>query len=808
MKQSILTVLLLAYIYSFGLPVIAQNTSTTVAAGAGHSLSILPDGTLWSWGSNRDYVLGESSAQSLRSSPKHIATTDKWKSVATYEDFALAIHADGTLWGWGSNKLGQLAQNGTYGSYVSPAKISANTTWASISAGNGYAVAIRKDGTLWAWGNNMSGKLGDGTNVSRFIPTQIGKETNWRMVSAGVASTIAIRADGTMWAWGVLNWNRAEPQFNEPIQVGNEHTWKFVAHRNKSVAAIKEDGTLWTWGENGNGELGTGTYNPGPDPKQITEATNWAYVSVGDTYMVATRLDGTLWHWGTNSHRFYIPGNENSTDIISQHLIPTQVGSQTTWKTVSAGDNHVLATQANGSVWAWGNGLGGAIGSSDILPHATTPNQVGKLTNWKSVATGREHTLALRTDGSLWSSGDNLQGQLGQGTTRFFSTMQQVAKGASWKQMTTGESHCLAVRTDGSLWAWGANDKGQLGDDTQTNRSSPIQVGNDFNWQYVAAGQKHSLGIKTDGTLWTWGQHADGTNTNILAPKRVGTSNTWKLVSAGYYHSLAIKNDGSLWSWGSNYFGQLGDGTGITRATPVQVGPVSVKWKSIAAGHDFSVGLREDGTLWAWGYNQDTQLGDGTRINRSAPVAIAKDQKWQAIGAGEQYGLAIDMQGTLWGWGYWGDRGLGISEPYPYYFRPIQLSTSSTWAQVDGGLYSSMLVQNNGTLWALGTNNLGGLLGVPGYAEEPLLVQPGTLPLATTTTFDTRAQLHVYPNPVQGVLRLEVKDLNTTLDLYDATGRVVRSIQPKPLTILSLQGIAPGVYILRQGQAAVRVVVQ
>ena len=172
----------------------------------------------------------------------------------------------------------------------------------------------------------------------------------------------------------------------------------------------------------------------------------------------------------------------------------------------------------------------------------------------------------------------------------------------------------MVVHTDGSLWAWGDNSGGELGDGTIANESTPEHILAGTKWQSVAAGWADTFAIQTNGTLWAWGtngygQLGDGATTSLSpTPEQIGYPYTWKAVSSNAYHTLAIRSDGTLWAWGYNFQGQLGDGSTTNRSAPVQVGSAT-NWVSISAGYFHSVGIRSDGTLWAWGDNSVRSAG-------------------------------------------------------------------------------------------------------------------------------------------------------------------------------------------------------
>ena len=214
------------------------------------------------------------------------------------------------------------------------------------------------------------------------------------------------------------------------------------------------------------------------------------------------------------------------------------------------------------------------------------------------------HTLAVKSDGTLWAWGNNYEGQLGTGTVgEQLPSPLQVGTASNWAMVACGQYHTLAMKSDGTLWGWGRNGNGQLGDGTGTTTNSPVQVGTANNWVTVASGAYHALALKSDGTLWAWGhngvgQLGDGSTTQRLSPVQVGTANNWATVACGAGHTLAVKGDGTLWGWGDNQYGQLGDGTTTQRLSPVQVGTAS-NWATVGGGQYHTLALKSDGTLWA-----------------------------------------------------------------------------------------------------------------------------------------------------------------------------------------------------------------
>jgi alpha-tubulin suppressor-like RCC1 family protein len=298
---------------------------------------------------------------------------------------------------------------------------------------------------------------------------------------------------------------------------------------------------------------------------------------------------------------------------------------------VSAGERNTLFIKTNGTMWSCGRNVG-AIGNGSFADVSVTPPvQIGTGFTWTDVSCGYQYGLAVRQDGTLWAWGrtDN-NGSLGDGTNTASASPIQIGTDTNWSKVYAGERHSLAIKTDGSLYAWGFNDYGGLGDNTTTNRNVPTRVGDASNWASVAIGDRHTLGIKTDGTLWAWGynntsQLGDGTTTNRSSPIQIGTATNWKTVAAGYFHSIGLKTDGTLWSWGYGANSALGQGDTTTYAVPTQIG-TATDWDILASskgatGHHHAV--KASGAIYGWGSNSNYSIGDGTTTLRAAPVLIS-----------------------------------------------------------------------------------------------------------------------------------------------------------------------------------------
>jgi len=320
-----------------------------------------------------------------------------------------------------------------------------------------------------------------------------------------------------------------------------------------------------------------------------------------------------------------------------------------------------------GAGWSWGGNDSGQLGTGTTTGRATAAAITG-LTDVVELEAGRQHTIALRSDGTVWTWGFNEMGQLGDGTVTNRLSPIQVAGLSGVVDIAAGHYHSLALMSDGTMRAWGYGSFGQLGNGAITSaQRTPVVVSPLTDVVSIAGGRDMSYAVGSDGTAWGWGlnttgQVGDGTTTQRTRPARVGSLTGVTTIAGGRDHGLAVRSDGTVWSWGDNTQGQVGDGTLTNRLSPVQVSGLTGV-ASVAAGAYHSLARLDTGAVRSWGQNSSGQLGDGTTTRRTLPVAVPGVTGATAIAAGRQHSLAVVANGAVraWGWNTSGQLGDGTT---------------------------------------------------------------------------------------------------------------------------------------------------
>jgi len=356
-----------------------------------------------------------------------------------------------------------------------------------IAAGGDHTAVIRPDGSLWSWGENVFGQVGDGTVNLRNIPIKIGTDVTWTNVSAGLFHTAAIKADGSLWVWGdnsrgQLGVGSAVPSVAAPVRVGTETNWAAVSAGDFHTLALKTDGSLWGWGDNSTGQVGDGSVVPGIQylPLQIVlpspSANNdWVAIAAGGGHSLALKSNRTVWTWGFNGSG-QLGNGTNIDQSAPLVLLQPSPAVNNAWVNLAAGRLQSLALKNDGTLWLWGENSSGQLGSGTAVNSAVPTQENNPSSNWLAASSGDSHAVGRKSDGTLWSWGNNASGQLGIGNTIDSNVPNKIGADSDWLSVAAGYNHTVALKTSGAIWAWGENGSGQLGDGTNLSRNSPVAV--------------------------------------------------------------------------------------------------------------------------------------------------------------------------------------------------------------------------------------------------------------------------------------------------------------------------------------------
>ncbi len=733
-----------------------------VTNSAGLSISMpallsMPNALLKAWGDNGYSGLGIGNSVSTN---RPVTVTSNAVAMSAGWTHSLFVKADGTLWGSGYNNSGELGTNGTYS--TRPVLLASNAV--AVAAGAYHSLFVRDDGTLWAMGKNTNGQLGNGSTVNTNRPVQVSGSVV--AVSAGQEHSLFLKNDGTLWAMG----------YNNVGQLGNGNANNqslpvAVASNVVSVSAgtehslfMKADGTVWAMGGNSYGQLGIGATDANPHATPVQVGSNVVTVSAGGGHSLFVKADGTLWAMGYNGYGALGNGNNTNTNR------PISVASNVVAAAACGG--HSLFVKTDGSLWAVGYNSSGQLGNGSIanlnLPvqvagltaaslglvptigesfavSALTP-QVTSLAN-QTIIVGQSFMFSVAVtsgDGPFtyqWQlNGTNIvdatnasytvasAGLADAGTYRVIVSGPLVSSTQSAKlfirpnitAQPTGGTVCIGQAANLSVTATGAGPltyqwfKDGVKLSGQTNSTitfASFQFTDSGSYSVVVTGSA-GLVISTptllsvpNAPLKAWGNNGNsqlgiGTSTSTNRPMTV-TGNAVS-AEAGTYHSVFVKNDGTVWAMGINNNGQCGFGSSLYSTNQ----PVLVASNAVAAatGNYHGLIVKKDGTLWGWGNNGAGQLGPNASTTQYLPLSL--DSNVVAVAAGDYHTLFVKADGTLWAMGNNGQGQLGNGNTTR---QTTAVQISSNVVAVAAGYLDSLFVKADGTLWAMGDNTYGQL---------------------------------------------------------------------------------------------------
>jgi alpha-tubulin suppressor-like RCC1 family protein len=673
-----------------GLPAVAA-----VAGNDGHALAMTANGIIWAFGRNTQGQLGDGTNID-RSAPVQVSGVPMASGIAAGEAHSLAAFSDGLVRAWGSNNYGQLG-DGTTTARNSPTVVPGLSQVSSVDAGRFFSVALRADGSVVSWGDNSGSQLG---NTLEAVSTVL---TPRQVLGVSASGYLYLFASSTFAAQSGVPISTVWP--SNPLLVTGIANGSAISIANGSYSIGCTGTYVSTAGTINNNQTVCVRQTSSASCNATTTAT-LTVAGVARTYSVTTACDSTPNGFGPFTAR---GGVELSTTITSNTLTVTgitgsvpisvtggaysigcgaifttsagtilnnqavcvrqtssasydttttttlMVGSATavfdvttkvapafaTTPKAAGGYSHTLALRVDGTVYALGN--------HDPNTVDFVPVQLATLSGVVQIGAGFTVNLARRSDGSLYTWGDNYYGTLGDGTTISRTVPMRVAGIDNVVDVVLREESVVARRDDGTVWAWGL--------DFISNPSRPTQVAGLTGVVSIAVGGRANYAVKGDGSVWRWGSF---NNVSFPVPTQVPGLSAITSVASGYDHLLALRNDGTVWAVGRNTSGELGDGTQTYRSDPVQVLGLS-NVVALAAGAHHSLALKADGTVWGWGYNRDGQVGEGGTSDQLSPIRVVGLTQIASIAAGTWHSIAIRSDGALIQWGRGGNGQLGVN---------------------------------------------------------------------------------------------------------------------------------------------------
>ena len=513
----------------------AVKTFCHIGAGNATTAAIDKNGLIWSWGFNNSGQLGNG-ANIAQCTPVSLAGTRKtFCKISLSNGQTLALDKNGRAWGWGFNANALLGDNSVTARNTPVSVAGQVKTFCEIAAGSQHAVAIDKNGNTWAWGPNGTGQLGASIPLSVKTAKSIvlGANKTFCHIATGIDYSMGLDKNGRLWSWGAntsgrLGDNSTTARYTPVSVLGAVKTFCKIEIGDGHALAITNGGRVWAWGLNTSGRLGDNSITSRITPVSVLGAVKtFCRIAAGSDHSAAIQNNGRAWCWGLN-----LFGNLGDSTQTSR-LTPVSVaGAIKTFCQISAGLGFTIAIDKNGRGWGWGLNDFGLLGDNTSTNRLTPVSVAGAVKTFCAINCGYAHTLAIDKNGRVWGWGYNGSFELGigiGGDEDFRITPMSLAGAVkTFCQISAGESHSLAIDKNGRVWGWGNNSLGQLGNNSLTKQSTPVSLaGVHKTFCKIYAKMEHSLAIDKNGKIWAWGANGLGQlpiqpeNAVVLTPVRV-----------------------------------------------------------------------------------------------------------------------------------------------------------------------------------------------------------------------------------------------------------------------------------------------
>lgn len=700
-----------------------------LALGGYHTCALTEAGEVLCWGYNLYGQLGNGETTTDRARPGQVSQVRNARAIAAGLYHTCALTQQGGIQCWGNNLDGQLGNGGGIATNAPVEVLDLGEGVREIAAGNYHTCALMDDGVVECWGSNTFGQLGDGTTDTRSSPVTVSQlEPAVQSIAAGELHTCAIVQGGSVLCWGSNDAGQLgnDEQYSAvPVEVrGLSRPARAVTAGARHTCALLDDGSVACWGNNASGQLGNGETGSSATPVSVQGLSAVRAVAAGGYHTCALTANDVRC-WGAN--RLGQLGDGTTTDRTT----PVVVRGLSSARALSAGLYHTCAVVQRGEVRCWGLNDTGQLGNGEAAKVFTPAEVRGLMGMTRALAAGGEHTCALTTTGSVRCWGANGDGQLGDGSRQDRPTAVEVSRlRGSARALVAGGSHTCALMDNGEVLCWGANQSGQLGNGSTEDTDSPERVLTlPRDVQSLVAGRQHTCALTASGGVLCWGsnnagQLGDGTTTDRLVPSSVpGLISGVRALAAGASHTCALLSN-SVRCWGSNVFAQLGNGRAEGFSpTPTDVLGLGADVQAISAGDGYTCALLRDGSARCWGLNEFGQLGDGTTLTRPAAVPVQRlGGSAQALSAnGTRHACAL-VRGSVTCWGSNNEGQLGVRQ-VAQSSAPVTVPGLSNIQAIAVGGWHTCALTGAGSVRCWGLNGSGQVgNGELGYRAQPVNV--------------------------------------------------------------------------------------
>ncbi len=649
-------------------------------------------GDIKCWGTNTYGQLGDGKTNPLQSVVSVTGITTA-TAVAVAQHHTCAVLASGSVQCWGYNGYGQLG-NGTTTNSSTPVTVTGISNAVAISVGQTSSCAALSSGSVQCWGRNDAGQLGDGTTTNSSTPVTVQGISTATDISVGFsgggAFACARLSAGTVYCWGGNNagqlGNGTTTSSLTPVQVTGITTATEIVGVSSSTCALLSGGTVNCWGYNVFGNLGNGGGGNSSVPVVVTGISTAVHITGGGQTACAVLSDNSIKCWGLNA--YFTVGNR----LSSTAATPQTVIGMSTVTNASGGSSFICALQTDQTVWCWGATASGILGDGAYTPlYSSAFKPAASVSGVIALTAGNDFACALISGGTIKCWGDNGFGSLGDGTGLNKSTPTTVSgiTTATKVVAATGRYHACALLADGTVKCWGYSDSANygVGNGYTTSQLSPVTISGISGATDIATGGYHNCALISGGTIKCWGQGAygqlgNGSYTTQTTPVQVSGITTATAVVSGTNHSCAILADTTVKCWGfGQTYGALGNGATVDSATPVTVTGLSGV-TALAAGNSNTCAILSGGSVSCWGSNNYGLLGDGTTTHSSTPKTVSGLSGVTKISICFTHAIAILSDKTIMAWGQGYLNGFGTGN-FTDQFTP--LSRGGSWSKVATG---------------------------------------------------------------------------------------------------------------------------